>query len=49
MRYVCYTIVSAMTVNLLMVLANTVIPGFNLLEIQTQDFYSLLDMYEKPG
>jgi hypothetical protein len=25
--------------------ASTVIPGFSLLEIHEQDFYSLLDMY----
>jgi hypothetical protein len=30
---------------LLLALASTVIPGFSLLEIHDQDFFSLLDMY----
>jgi hypothetical protein len=32
-------------VKLLLILASTVIPGFSLLDIHDQDFYSLLDMY----
>jgi hypothetical protein len=30
---------------LLLAFASTVIPGFSLLEVHDQDFYSLLDMY----
>jgi hypothetical protein len=33
------------SVKLLLAFASTVIPGFSILEIQDQDFYSLLDMY----
>jgi hypothetical protein len=33
------------SVKLLLAFASTVIPGFSLLEIHDQDFYSLLDMY----
>jgi hypothetical protein len=33
------------SVELLLALASTVIPGFSLLDIHGQDFYSLLDMY----
>jgi hypothetical protein len=34
-----------LSAKLLLAFASTVIPGFSLLEIHDQDFYSLLDMY----
>jgi hypothetical protein len=33
------------SVKLMLAFSSTVIPGFSLLEIHDQDFYSLLDMY----
>jgi hypothetical protein len=39
-----YNLVSQ-SVKLLLAFDSTVIPGFSLLKIHEQDFYSLLDMY----